>query len=304
MATLPMFQMPETSDAWHRVTAPGGYEVWRVEAEDEKGDVRMAAALWAGSPTDRVYRRAYERYMRRPTRQRPPVPGDCSGATVTVWRGGRLWCEISTRAEAFAASDERVEVRVGGNELVEVDGGLKLVVGEGAVAGEWTFWSPKSSAVWEGSFPSRVMTRGEHRWIVPAGAYRVEGAMRVGRERLAMSGRGYHDHWYGTGPLGEGMRRWMRGRLLLEERTVAFAVGYPRRSGVEVEGLIIEADGSGVRAFAEKVVQKGAGDWAEEVEFGARLRLRQPRGMLGNWVEYEAVAGGEVGRAVCEMIAL
>jgi hypothetical protein len=299
-----MFQIPRALNAWHRVTAPGGYEVWRLEAEDGAGELRMAARLWEGSPSDREYRRACERYLRRPTRQRPPVPGDCIGASLTVWRGGRVWGEFCSRAGTFAASGERVEVRVGANELVEVDGGLKLVMKGGNVEGEWTFRSLETVAGWEGVFPSRAIARAEHRWLLPAGAYGVEGVIRVGGERLTMSGRGYHDHLYGTGPMGERVRYWIRGRVTLEGRTVAFAVAYPRRSGAGVEAVLIEADGAGVRQLLEEFDQKGPGDRPAEMAFGRALKLGNPRDLGGKWVEYDAMAGGEAGRAVCEIVEL
>jgi hypothetical protein len=299
-----MFQITRTPDAWHRVTAPGGYEVWRLEAEDEAGGVRMAAVLWQGSPTDRAYRRAYERYLRRPTRQSPPVPADCVGASVTVWRGGRVWGEFSTSAETFAASDERVELRIGANELVEVDGGLKLVAKGAQVEGEWTFRTLGNAPRWEGTFPPRAIARAEHRWLVPAGGYAVEGVIRVGGDRLTMSGRGYHHHLYGTGPLGEGVRRLVRGRVMLEGRTIAFAVAYPRRSGVAVEAIVVESDGGGVRQLVEKFESKGPGDHPAEMRFGRALTLGNPRGVGGKWVEYDAVAGGETGMAVCEILEL
>jgi hypothetical protein len=224
---------------------------------------------------------------------------------VTVWRGGRVWGEISTRAEAFGASDERVEVRVGGHELVEVDGGLKLVVKEGPVEGEWMLRTPVGSAGWEGVFPSRAIARAEHRWLVPAGGYAVDGVVRVCGERVMMSGRGYHDHLYGTGPLGEGVRRWMWGRVMMEGRTIAFAVAHPRRGGAEVEVMVVEADGGGsVRQLVAGFEQKGRRDRPVEMSFGRALKLSNPRDLGGTWVEYDAVAGGETGVAVCEILEL
>ena len=303
MATIPMFQTPKTPDAWHRVTAPGGYEVWRLEAEDAKSDLRMVARLWNGSPTDWEYRRAYERYLRHPTRRRPPVPGDCIGAELTVWRGGRVWGDIVTRASALAASAERVEVRIGATELLAVEGGLKLVAAEGGVEGEWTFHTLGSATGWEGSFPSRAIARAEHRWLVPAASYNVEGVIRVGNDQQTMSGRGFHDHMYGTGPMGDGMRRWLRGRAVLGGRVLMFQVADARRGGA-AEGILLEMEGDGVREVGRMFEQKGAGDWPMEMEFGGRLRLSDPREVGRGWVEYTAAAGGDVGRGLCEIVRL
>ena len=72
MPTVPMYiQHPQATDASHGVFAPGGYEWWHFDAEDEKGEVRIAIDFYDGYPFEGEYISRYERYLRRPTRREP-----------------------------------------------------------------------------------------------------------------------------------------------------------------------------------------------------------------------------------------
>ncbi len=70
MPTIPMFTPTPVPDAWHAVTAPGGYEWWYFDAED-RPDLRVVAILFEGFVFHPGYLRAYARYRRRPTRGGP-----------------------------------------------------------------------------------------------------------------------------------------------------------------------------------------------------------------------------------------
>src|SRR4051812_26995968 len=92
MPTLPLYNTTAHPDGWHRVTAPGGYEQWHVEAEDASSGIRLVVDLIEGDQLNREYLRAYRRYRRRPTRVAPPLPGDYPCVRVRVSDRGRpLW---------------------------------------------------------------------------------------------------------------------------------------------------------------------------------------------------------------------
>jgi hypothetical protein len=137
MDVVPMFDARAASDAWHHVTAPGGYEQWQCDAESLDGRLRVVAVLGAGFAFDGDYRRRYARYRRSPTKHRPPTAGEYPVAHAVLYEDGRVVARSVARfaPEAFAAAADRLDVRVGPNRLWrEADGTLRLALaGRGAV---------------------------------------------------------------------------------------------------------------------------------------------------------------------------
>ena len=60
MPMLPMLSEPPLADAWHEVTAPGGYEWWYFDAEDDRQDVQVVAILLEGFVFHPGYLREYQ----------------------------------------------------------------------------------------------------------------------------------------------------------------------------------------------------------------------------------------------------
>src|SRR5690349_6074304 len=85
MPTLPLYNPAAVPDAWHEVIAPGGYEWWHFEAEDSAGELEVVADFYDGEPDSALYRRAYARFRRQPTRVTPPVPRDYPCVRFRVW---------------------------------------------------------------------------------------------------------------------------------------------------------------------------------------------------------------------------
>src|SRR5437868_11903577 len=74
----------------HHVTSPGGYEWWQFVIENNVAGpgnaCRLTLDICDGNPFDRAYRRAYARYRRRPTRNRPPLPGEYPSSSLLLER--------------------------------------------------------------------------------------------------------------------------------------------------------------------------------------------------------------------------
>src|SRR6202035_598239 len=129
MPTLPLYIPPTNADAWHRVTAPGGYEWWYFDAEDATDDVQIVGILFEGFVFHPEYLRRYARYRRRPTRVAPPLPAEYPCAYLVVYRGGQIaWqCMMQYAPADYQASDAGLDVRIGPNSLRrEADGSLRL----------------------------------------------------------------------------------------------------------------------------------------------------------------------------------
>lgn len=246
MPILPLFQTPAHPDAWHLVTAPGGYEWWHFEADDAEdagGRFRIVATWFDGFPLHPDYLRRYRRYRRAPTRHRPPVPGEYPCVYFAVYEEGRALAQLLAQypSDAFSASVERPQVRIGPNELMaDADGTLRLRV-EGAPC-EFIWRGPRSlpdqQLTAEFEFRPAQQTRADepdsgvgqptgtshHRAIVKSW-YDVKGTVRLDAGRSGNNGTpgrtidflggGFHEHCFGTAPLDTGMRRSVRpGRLV------------------------------------------------------------------------------------------
>ncbi len=96
MPTIPLYDTTAPPDAWHRVIAPGGYESWSIAADDRDRETRLRIEFFDGDPFNQTYRRAYDRYVRRPTRVRPPQPRDYPAVRVSLR-------ELDAVAREFAA---------------------------------------------------------------------------------------------------------------------------------------------------------------------------------------------------------
>ena len=127
MPVLPLYQTPAHPDAWHRVTAPGGYESWHFDGEDATGRFQFVATFFEGSHFDPEYLRRM-RPPPRPTRHRPPLPPSTHGHILRCTRrGGCLAVADAIPAGRVLRVRRRPEVRCGPNGFTtDADGVLRL----------------------------------------------------------------------------------------------------------------------------------------------------------------------------------
>lgn len=350
MPTLPLYAPPHarpagaSPDAGHGVTAPGGYEWWHFEAADAAGHVRLVATLYDGFPFHPAYLRAHARYLRRPTRVAPAGPALFPCVSFAVYEDGRPASRFLTQYPpgSFRASDERPEVRVGPNVLQRgAEGTLRLAVTdtpgratrEGSTRPETT--SPAATLSFrpllpcpplERRFLSHELTGADHYWVLANPLCDVEGTVRVpcpgapgGERAIAFRGRGYHDHHYGTGPIGPGLRRWIRGHAVFTDQARTFHLAHPRDARRRAERHLIVSDSSAVRdltvcrADTGREVRAGWGlSYPATIELcGERpdegLRLTNGRVIDGTpfsvRLTYDATDGRHLtGRAFCEIM--
>lgn len=342
MATLPLYSTPAHPDAWHRVTAPGGYEWWYFDAEDAAGDVQLVAIFLEGFVFHPEYLRRYFRYLRRPTRRRPPVPGEYPCAYLAVYEKGRVLAQFMSQYApvAFAASCDAPDVTLGPNRLTRAaDGSLRLHV-RGApwrltwrgpqtqaalqLVADLTFRPVLHAPPHERTFLSRQLADGaEHQWVIANPLCAVEGTIRLGElttggrlngqsREVRFAGRGYHDHNYGTAPIGPGLRRWMWGRVLQADRVATFHLARAVDPSLPDEVHLIEGDADGLRPVE---VRRADADWKGRtpvglayplrVRFGDVLGLDNPRVVdsapFYMRLAYDATWRGERGSAFCEV---
>ena len=302
MPTLPLFTLPNRcADASHRVRSPGGYEGWCFHAEDAATDTRIIAGLIEGSPFHTAYLNKYRAYRAAPTRRAPPVPSDFPCAYAAVYRGGKVVGRFLSQhaAGSLVASIDELNVRLGPNVMRRTREGYQVEMSEG-VSAKLKFTPLRQDNEWEGPFPSREVTGADHRWVIAAPLCEVSGSVGA----VAFNGRGYHDHQYGTGPLATGLRRWMRGHVILQQRAIAFAVAEARDGAIEGKWVVADAGGIEERTGGSWVVE-GKTPYPRTVRCGDELTLSNPQIMDSSEkvmrVVYSVQAGGERGTALCEV---
>lgn len=308
MSTLELLSNASSPDAWHQVGAPGGYEWWYFDAEDFSSGTRVVAIFLDGFVFHPEYLRRYFSYLRCPTRRTPPRPCEYPCAYFAVYRDDKIVAQFMSQfpTRSLVASTDRPEVNLGPNEMkcdladryqLHLEGtpwqltwqGPQRSAG-GKLSADFTFSSLLPNPAHERGFLSRAMTGAEHRWVIAAPLCEVAGTIRLksnagaAEEIIPFRGRGYHDHNFGTGPLGPGLKRWMWGRLLLEDRVLTFHLAEPRDPTLEMETHLIEADAAGVRermdqAWSFQGSRRTATGliYPERVCFGDLLTLSDPK---------------------------
>jgi carotenoid 1,2-hydratase len=325
MPTLPLYILPQPSpDASHQVTAPGGYEWWHFDAEDPATDTQIVAALFDGFVSHPQYLREYRAYRRRPTRHAPPVPADYPCVCAAVYRNGRALAQFITPFPrgSLTASTERLDAQIGPNVVrQEGDGRYHIEFTGESLRLALTFTPTLVHAAHERTFLSREMTGAEHHWVIAAPQCDVSGTVRVTpspgqpKQAIDFTGVGYHDHRYGTGPIGPGLRRWTWGRILLDDGgAVTFHAAEPRDPAWPAETHLVVADASGItertavewHVAAERRIGATGPSLPERIQLGHELSLSAPRlldaSSSGLRATYAAEWNGRRASAFCEVV--
>ncbi len=307
MPSIPLYTSnPQLPDASHDVRAPGGYEWWYFDAEDPASDTQIVAIFLHGFAFHPGYLRAVGAYLKRPTRLAPPSPTDYPCTYLCVYRRGQIARQFMTqyRPADYHANRDTADLSIGPNTLTK-DGeslrlslsgtpwrltwrGPKTLVGESLTA-DLTFTPTFSHAPAERVFLSRALAGADHRWVIANPHCDVSGTFTLSRdgeaeEHVRFAGRGYHDHNFGTGPLGPGLRRWIWGRAMLDDRVMTFHYALPIDRSLPEEIHLVEADANGFREIAIRHV---TADWSgrmavnvrypRQLAFDDALALSKPR---------------------------
>ena len=169
----------------------------------------------------------------------------------------------------------------------------------------------------ERTFLARAWSDADHHWVLANPLCSVTGAITLtgpsGPVRLSLNGQGYHDHNYGTGPIGPGLRRWMWGRVLAGDgdHALMFHLAQPRDAAHPDELHLVEADAFGLRELTGETASL---DWRRTTATGLRypanvragpLVLRDPTVIDASpfylRLSYAATVRGLPGRAFCEV---
>jgi hypothetical protein len=266
MHTIPLYTLPADENAWHRVRAPGGYEWWHFDAEDPQHDRRLIATFYDGYIFDAEYQRRYSRYLRRPTRNVPPLPGEFPCVHFALYEADRVRANFTTKfpSSEFSASDEMPLVTIGANRAELIGGEWKISISSQECSAEIGF-SP-----FFGPF------------------YEARATIGLNGETIEFRGRGYHDHQFATSPPGNSLS----GRVLFDDAACAFHISS--------SAILIEADASGAR---EIVVENfRCEEDFSAIACDEVLKLSDPKILLPREAIYDAIWRGRKGKAFCTII--
>src|SRR5687767_8353541 len=187
MNLVPLHVCAAVPEAWHQVTAAGGYEWWHVDAESAADGTRVVATFFDGFTFDPGYRKRYAWYRRRPAVHAPPVASEYRCVRFDVYRDGGVWGRFLARFTAgdFAASAERVDVRLGQNRLTAEEGGIRLTISDSgsSLRGELLFRPVFAHRAVEVTPISRGLAGAEHRWVLADPLCDVRGSISRAGER-------------------------------------------------------------------------------------------------------------------------
>lgn len=322
-----MFDPAAHPDGWHNVTAPGGYEWWYFDAESADRRYHIVAIFLQGFVFHPGYVRKYEAFRRRPSKVRPPVAGDFPCAYFVVYEHGKIRKQLMTQLAPadFRADRDRPSVAIGPNTM-SFDGDYRLHL-EGVpweltmrgpqfltretLSSDLTF-KPVLAGLDERTFFDRSWSGADHRWILAAPRCEVDGQIDLGDgETVAFQGAGYHDHNFGTGPIGPGLDRWLWGRVLTSSGVTAFHYARPADASLPAETHLLEVDRNGPRESDPPVTLEGArhSSWRlafpQSAHFGQSLSLSNPRVVdsapFYMRLIYDATLHGESAQAFCEI---
>lgn len=117
MPVVPMYDLNVAPPNWRGSFYPGGYEFFEIQIQ--QGEINLLAQIGCGNPRDAEYLRQYRRFLRRPTRCKPPMPAEYPFAMLQL-RGAERINYSSTIA------DPRYELKV--------ENGSSISCGPGKVA--------------------------------------------------------------------------------------------------------------------------------------------------------------------------
>jgi len=275
MPTLRLLSSPTDPEASHRIRSPGGYEFWQFHAEDSTRRLRLMAAFHDGFALHPTYIQKYSAYIRRPTRNVPPLPSQYPCLQVSLFDGTRTLGSWTTYfpANSFVADDRSISLAANRATFGPAEIILTTSERQAATFIDLRFKSPQTEPR-EIAFPPGPDGHSPNIWIPSRPLCQVQGQIRHRDRTIEFSGIGQHNHFYGTHPMPG---RWVRGCVLLPNSAEMFQI-------IGECAIAITSTGSDV-FIAENTHPSIA--WTRQfpfgpafpasIDFGQRLILRNPR---------------------------
>ena len=229
-------------EAWHRLDAPGSYEWWYFDAEDEAEGISVVFIWFAGFAFSPYYLSHFEDWKAR-RRDDQPNPVDYAGFSFQLYENGKESINFIKEGnrERFAAEDGGIGVRFEGNRFV-----YDPLRDEYRLTIDFSF--PARDRSVHASFSFRPRHRFDyhldtavhdgvdfrHQWVLSVPKAEVLGVLDIKsissgkRQVINFRGHGYHDHNLGIVPMYESIDRWYWGRVFSERYDLIYYVVFLR----------------------------------------------------------------------------
>lgn len=243
-------------EAWHRLDAPGSYEWWYFDAEDESEGISVVFIWFAGFAFSPYYLSHYEEWKAR-RRDDQPYPLDYGGFSFQFYQDGRETINFIKEGgrEFFASEDGGIGVRFEGNRFV-----YDPQRDEYRLSIDFSF--PARDRSVQASFSFRPLHRFDyhldtdlhdsvdfrHQWVLSVPKAEVLGLLDIKsltsdkRQVLQFKGRGYHDHNLGTVPMYESIDRWYWGRTFSKRYDLIYYVVFLRGCSAKPQAVLMLLD--------------------------------------------------------------
>ncbi len=206
---------------------PGSYEWWNFFAEDAAGHLSVSAIFMSANLFDLNYRKAVYAWKANPESAPAPRPGDYWLLQINVSLNGEKIFSNIRRWPGHTAefSRDKPRGRIGSSsfEAADESGGTVFRVSLDApditnnlrLKGDLEFKSSAPGFTPVGGMYGSMPGGSLHAWNFPLGLPEFSGKLRVVRRDGAdemserqVSGRGYMDHMWGEGLLGDALKSW------------------------------------------------------------------------------------------------
>ncbi len=243
--------------------SPGAYEWWHFDGTDDQSGYSFVIRFHAGNLFSAYYQDSLRTYWEKTKsplvdsslRPDPPNPLDYCGVSFRLFHKGAQVAESLQEfsQKSLKASDKHGAVLLGPNRFNWDERGdppSYILTAQAPLSGGKTtirarlFFTPllKNTT----AFP-QPETPSTHSWILAAPLCHVEGTLEwvdgegeSGRT-VAFVGKGYHDHHFGSVPLGQFVKSWHWGRAFLGEETLVYSFRVPADPREPSEGLFFNA---------------------------------------------------------------
>ena len=243
-------------EAWHRLDAPGSYEWWYFDAEDEAQGISVVFIWFAGFAFSPYYLSHYEEWKAR-RRDDQPNPMDYAGFSFQLYENGKESINFIKEGprELFASEDGGIGVRFEGNRFV-----YDPSRDEYRLTIDFSFPSRDRSV--HASFSFRPQHRFDycldtsahdgvdfrHQWVLSVPKAEVLGVLDIKsissgkRQVLNFRGRGYHDHNLGIVPMYESIDRWYWGRTFSDRYDLIYYVVFLKNRASRPQAVMMLRD--------------------------------------------------------------
>ena len=170
----------------------------------------VVISFWDGDNENKQYRRAFDRYLAKPTRTLPPTPRDFPMVSMRVIEPGKLTLfeGVAYPPGSFQGSIEHPGISVGSSSVEWTDAGqtVRILCDLPPLGAHLTFRASSAvQPVWETLLTHR---HGVDFTLSGIPACEVTGSIRTAdKASVNFSGTGVRGQFFGTAPMAEGVRK-------------------------------------------------------------------------------------------------